>query len=844
MSQKVDELVVSLRLDTAEWEKDYQAAGKKVKDAAKQLTADNKASKVQLQIEMLGADAAAGKMSSLSRQTGLLTGMIDNQRKVVALNQNAQAGLAAAAASHQSAMTASVSKTDAAYKGLASRYAATSAASAAMAARVSAEQLALARLEAQLRGVAAARAAAYTAVAASALGFINNTALALSGIGAASIAMAVKSEQAGKMFEVSFKSSADEVRAWSQTTAEQMGVSAGSLRKYAATFNLLMDNMGLTRGESVRFSEALSELAYNLGAMRGMDPSDVFDKLRAGVAGQTRGLKEMGVVVSDTLVEQYAYTNGIAAQGAKLTEHQQVLARIGVIMKQTGDAANYMAEHSEDAAVKMMKLKAETEEISKSLGKDLLPAYKDLLTVLSDAAKMYAKFQEATNGGTAAIVTAGIEIKAFNMIPMPIWLKIAGDIAIATANLGKYLDKQREVEKANNTKLLTGSAPSSTDANVRWNESIGRWEKEVVEDGVLGLQIKHWAAVSGEELDNLNAKVERNLENMNNPVAPSTKPMTDAEKAREAAKQQQILDEQKKAGEKRIEQENTLQNEIYKITHNELQAELADIDEKARKYAKEYPDMANVAEWAAAKKAKVLEDFENQTMAKINSIYKSALQNRLDDIEREKQAWIKKGVDEVAATKAAETEKRKAVRDAAMQALTQQKEYLDMIKNAMTGEFSTMSTRTGADGKSGGKIVSVNGAGGGTQEERLAAVMQKIVEMEQKRLGIDPSYKVTPELMSVFSQIMNKVQGNIIPGLEEDRSLISNGIQRILGTNVVGGGGSAGQRSGNVITISPTININYPKVDSEQNIAELADKVADVIQPAVINAIGGNTNGY
>ena len=29
MSQKIDELVVSLRLDTADWEKDYQVANKK-----------------------------------------------------------------------------------------------------------------------------------------------------------------------------------------------------------------------------------------------------------------------------------------------------------------------------------------------------------------------------------------------------------------------------------------------------------------------------------------------------------------------------------------------------------------------------------------------------------------------------------------------------------------------------------------------------------------------------------------------------------------------------------------------------------------------------------------------
>jgi hypothetical protein len=95
----------------------------------------------------------------------------------------------------------------------------------------------------------------------------------------------------------------------------------------------------------------------------------------------------------------------------------------------------------------------------------------------------------------------------------------------------------------------------------------------------------------------------------------------------------------------------------------------------------------------------------------------------------------------------------------------------------------------------------------------------------------------------MFSDAMRRVQGNLIPGLEENSNLISNSVQRILGTTVSGGNVS-NVRQGNVITVSPTININSPKVDSDQDITKLADKVADVMLPTIKQAIGGDDNSY
>ena len=134
-------------------------------------------------------------------------------------------------------------------------------------------------------------------------------------------------------------------------------------------------------------------LSYNLAAMQGRSPEEVFKKLKDGIAGQTRGLKELNIVINDSNLAEYAYKNGIAAVGAALDDHQKKLATLGLIQQQAADSTNYMAKNSEDAQVKTMRLQS-TEDMAKALGKDLLPAYKDLLTILSDLAKAYNDLNE------------------------------------------------------------------------------------------------------------------------------------------------------------------------------------------------------------------------------------------------------------------------------------------------------------------------------------------------------------------------------------------------------------------------------------------------------------------
>lgn len=144
-----------------------------------------------------------------------------------------------------------------------------------------------------------------------------------------------------------------------------------------------------------------------------------------------------------------------------------------------------------------------------------------------------------------------------------------------------------------------------------------------------------------------------------------------------------IVNAQKQAKEANEE----LEKSIYSLTHTDLQNTLHGFDLSAKAAKEKGADPALVEQEAQLKKSKAIEQFEKETAQYLDGIYEDSLTQRLNQIEREKKAWIQKGLDEVQATRAAEAQKKQATNDAVKNMLTSQKKYLDIYRRAMAGQI-------------------------------------------------------------------------------------------------------------------------------------------------------------
>ena len=197
----------------------------------------------------------------------------------------------------------------------------------------------------------------------------------------------------------------------------------------------------------------------------------------------------------------------------------------------------------------------------------------------------------------------------------------------------------------------------------------------------------------------------------------------------------------KAAAKEAKEANEALDRSIYSLTHSDLQNNLRGVENAAKDTLKKGADPEKVALEAQLKKGKILESHEKEVAQYLDGIYADSLTQRLNQIEREKKAWIKKGMDEVTATRAAEQQKRQAVNDNIKNMFTSQKKYLDIYRRAMAGQID-------------------NGMGGMLYDytQNTEARQQNAVKMIQrammKEAGVDPWERTNMAEVQGFQRAM------------------------------------------------------------------------------------------
>lgn len=222
-----------------------------------------------------------------------------------------------------------------------------------------------------------------------------------------------------------------------------------------------------------------------------------------------------------------------------------------------------------------------------------------------------------------------------------------------------------------------------------------------------------------------------------------------------------------------------LLNPIADAFKTDLQKSLDDIDNQAEEMRHKWRGSGHEGDidaWAKQRKSQITSDWDKEVASQIDSIWKSSYDKRLDEIEREKQAWVKKGLDEVKATKWAEESKRQAMQETAQGMFTSNKKYYRAWKAA-------------------------GGIGSGQ------AGIDAIANQMRREQGIPKSAFTTPGEIQAFESAMNSAKSNLVP-------IISDGtyqgtkaamIEVLRGTNMTNESGIMSQQ--------PTFDVNTPSMD-------------------------------
>ena len=172
---------------------------------------------------------------------------------------------------------------------------------------------------------------------------------------------------------VVFGEASDEIQDFARGAADSLGLSERAALEAAGAFGQFFTGAGESAGAAEDMSEKMVALAADLASFNNLDPTEVLQKLRSGLAGEAEPLRAVGVFLTEAKVKAKAMQMGLANAHGELTEGAKVLARYQIILDETGKAQGDFARTSDSLANAERTKAAALENAQARVGAAFLP---------------------------------------------------------------------------------------------------------------------------------------------------------------------------------------------------------------------------------------------------------------------------------------------------------------------------------------------------------------------------------------------------------------------------------------------------------------------------------------
>ena len=225
-----------------------------------------------------------------------------------------------------------------------------------------------------------------------------------------------------------FGTSAQSILDWSKGSAKAFGLSQAAALSAATGLGNMLQTTGLSTAASADMSKAMVQLAGDMASFSNEDPSEMLDRIRSGLAGESEPLRKFGSNLSEARVKAFAYSQGIAKAGSELTDAQKVQARYGLLLQDTAKQQGDYARTADGLANTQRTNAAETENASAAFGKALLPAMQAVQGVLTKVLTFLGKYP-----GLLQAMVLGVAALAAAIVIMNVAMAVAAFLTAAWA---------------------------------------------------------------------------------------------------------------------------------------------------------------------------------------------------------------------------------------------------------------------------------------------------------------------------------------------------------------------------------------------------------------------------
>ena len=205
--------------------------------------------------------------------------------------------------------------------------------------------------------------------------------------------------------DTAFKDLSWQADQWASNAMTNFGLSELSAKKYMGVFGQMSNAMGITGKAALDMAENVTGLTGDVASFYNLSTDEAYTKLKSIWTGETETLKDLGVVMTQTNLDQYALNNGFGKTTAKMTEQEKVMLQYQYVTSALSNATGDFVKTQDSWANQTRILSLRFEQLKASLGKGfialftpILRGFNSLLAGLQKVADGFANFVQMLTG--------------------------------------------------------------------------------------------------------------------------------------------------------------------------------------------------------------------------------------------------------------------------------------------------------------------------------------------------------------------------------------------------------------------------------------------------------------
>lgn len=214
--------------------------------------------------------------------------------------------------------------------------------------------------------------------------------------------------------DVTFTTMSDKVNEFAKNAMTSAGLSETMAKRYVGTFGAMSKSFGFSEAQAYDMSTALTQLTGDVASFYNISQDLAYIKLKSVFTGETETLKDLGVVMTQSALDQYALANGYGKTTSEMTEQEKVALRLAFVQKQLSAASGDFIRTSDSWANQVRVMQLQLQSLKATVGQGLINIFTPVLRVinillgkLATLANAFKSFTELITGKKSSGQTSG-----------------------------------------------------------------------------------------------------------------------------------------------------------------------------------------------------------------------------------------------------------------------------------------------------------------------------------------------------------------------------------------------------------------------------------------------------